>query len=65
MNLVRYVDASEKIHVATQTVSKSGFSLSDKKRTLADCRAEIQKHDFQADCDRRTIQKLNGIIESQ
>ena len=31
----------------------------------ADCRAEIQKHEFQADCDRRSIQKLNGVIESQ
>ena len=36
-----------------------------KKQILADCRAEIQKHEFQADYDRRSIQKLNGIIESQ
>ena len=28
-------------------------------------RAEIQKHEFQADSDRRSIQELNGIIESQ
>ena len=28
-------------------------------------RADIQKHEFQADCDRRNIQKLNGVIESQ
>ena len=27
--------------------------------------AEIQKHEFQADNDRRNIQKLNGVIESQ
>ena len=27
-------------------------------------RAEIQKHEFQADCD-RNIQNLNGVIESQ
>ena len=26
---------------------------------------EIQKHEFQADSDRRSIQELNGIIESQ
>ena len=35
------------------------------EQILADCRAEIQKHEFQADYDRRSIQKLNGIIESQ
>ena len=32
---------------------------------LADCQAEIQKHEFQADYDRRSIQKLNETIESQ
>ena len=36
-----------------------------KEQILADCRPEIQKHEFQADYDRRSIQKLNGIIESQ
>ena len=36
-----------------------------KQQILADCRAEIHKHEFQADYDRRSIQKLNGIIESQ
>ena len=40
--------------------------MNDKKeQILADFRAEIQKHEFQADYDRRSIQKLNGIIESQ
>ena len=47
-------------------MSKSGFSWNDKKeQILADCGAEIQKHEFQADCDRRSIQKLLGIIEFQ
>ena len=47
-------------------MSKSGFFWNDKKsRFLNDCRAEIQKHEFQADCDRRNIQKLNGLIGSQ
>ena len=32
---------------------------------LADFRAEIQKHEFQADYDRSSIQKLNEVIESQ
>ena len=36
-----------------------------KEQILADCRAEIQKHEFQADYDRRSIQTLNGVIESQ
>ena len=35
------------------------------EETLAECRAEIQKHEFQTDYDRRSIQKLNGIMESQ
>ena len=36
-----------------------------KEQILADCRVEIQKHEFQADYDRKSIQKLNGVIESQ
>ena len=36
-----------------------------KEQILADSRAEIQKHEFQADSDRRSIQELSGIIESQ
>ena len=35
------------------------------EQTLADYRAQIQKHEFQADSDRRSIQKVNVIIESQ
>ena len=47
-------------------MSKSGFFWNDKKeQILAVYRAEIQKHEFQADYDRRSIQKLNGVIESQ
>ena len=36
-----------------------------KEQILADSKAEIQKHEFQADYDRRSIQKMNGVIESQ
>ena len=36
-----------------------------KEQTLAYYQAEIQKHEFQADYDRRSIQKLNEVIESQ
>ena len=35
------------------------------EQILADCQAEIGKHEFQADYDRRSIQKFNETIESQ
>ena len=47
-------------------MSKSGFSWNDKKeQILADCQAEVQEHEFQAGYDRRSIQKLNEVVESQ
>ena len=36
-----------------------------KEQILAEVRTEIHEHEFQADSDRRSIQVLNGIIESQ
>ena len=36
-----------------------------REQILADCQPEIQKHEFQADYDRRSIQKLNEVIESR
>ena len=36
-----------------------------REQILADCEAEIRKHELQADYDRRSIQKLNEMIESQ
>ena len=36
-----------------------------KEQILAECQAEIKKHEFQADYDRRSVQKLIEIIESQ
>ena len=36
-----------------------------REQIVADFQAEIQKHEFHADCDRRSIQKLNEVIESQ
>ena len=32
------------------------------EQILADCQAEIRKHEVQADCDRRSIQKLSATI---
>ena len=42
-------------------------TLLDRKREqiLADCQAEIKKHEFRANYDRRSIQKLSETIESQ
>ena len=36
-----------------------------KEQILAECQAEIQKHEFQADYDRRSVRKLGEISESQ
>ena len=36
-----------------------------KEQILAECQAEIKKHEFQADNDQRSIQKMSETIESQ
>ena len=36
-----------------------------KERILAECPAEIKKHEFQADYDRRSVRKLRETIEYQ
>ena len=36
-----------------------------KEQILAECQAEIKKHEFQAHYDRRIVRKLSEIIESQ
>ena len=36
-----------------------------KEQILAECQAEIKKHEFQADYDRRSVRKLGEIIEFQ
>ena len=52
--------------VATWKTKESGFSLKDKKeQILAEVRTEIQKHEFQAESDRRSMQELTGIVDSQ
>ena len=65
-SLIHKSQTSEKIRAAAQKMSKSGFFWNAKRdQILADCQAEIRKHEFQADYDRRSIQKLNETIESQ
>ena len=62
-NIVRLKNGSQ---VAKWKTKESGFSLKDKKQQiLSEVRVEIQKHEFQADSDRRSIQELSGIIDSQ
>ena len=36
-----------------------------KEQILADCQAEINRHEFQAAYDRRSLRKLGEIVESQ
>ena len=36
-----------------------------KEQILAECQAEIKRHEFQADYDRRSVRTLGEIIESQ
>ena len=49
------------------TTLKVNMILLERQREqiLADCQAEIPKHEFQTDYDRRSIQKLSETIESQ
>ena len=64
MSFVRLVQASE--NPSRDSDEQIRILLErQKEQIIADCRAEIQKHEFQADHDRRSIQKLNGVIESQ
>ena len=55
-----------RLQVASRKTKESGFSLKDKKeQILAEVRTEIQKHEFQAESDTRSIQELTEIIDSQ
>ena len=66
MNLVRLSSRSrEKTSRVSENEQIRILLEQQKEQILADCRAEIHKHEFQVDYDRRCIQKLNGIIESQ
>ena len=54
----KFVDNSESKQIRTLLERQT-------EQILADCQAEILKHEFQADYNRRSIQKLNETIESQ
>ena len=36
-----------------------------KEQILAECQTEIMKYEFEANYDRRSVQKMSEIIESQ
>ena len=36
-----------------------------KEQIFAECQAEIKKHEFQANYDRRSVQQLSETVESQ
>ena len=58
--------AHKKLRDTILRMNRLGLSWSDKEsRFLADCKGEIRKHEFQAEYDRGSIQKLNETIESQ
>ena len=40
-------------------------STNQKEQILAECQARINRHEFQAACDRRSLLKLVAIVESQ
>ena len=50
-----------------QTCLKNGNQVATQKKEqiLAEVRSEIQKHELQAESDKRSIQELTGIIDSQ
>ena len=56
------VETSQKLNLERAQIR----TLSDRQREqiLADCQAEIQKHELQADYDRSSKQKLSETIES-
>ena len=57
--------APKKLRDTTLKVNRLGLLERQREQILADCQAEIRKHEFLADYDRRSIQKLNETIESQ
>ena len=57
--------ALKKLRHTTLRMNRLGLLERQREQILADCQAEIQKHEFQADFDRSSIQKLNETIESQ
>ena len=66
---------SNQVHICLKKKRKSSRDLENeririllerqKEQILAEVRSEIQKHELQAESDKRSIQELTGIIDSQ
>ena len=66
MNLVRYVwSIREKSSRESDNEYIRILFERQKEQILVDCRAKIQKHEFQAETDERSILELIGIIDSK
>ena len=57
------VERGQELHTEQAQISTLLYRQRD--QILADCQAEIKRHEFQAKYDRRSIQKLSETIESQ
>ena len=66
ISLIHYSQTSEK-NPRRGSENEQIWILLERQREqiLADCQAEIQKHEFQADYDGTSVQMLNEMIESQ
>ena len=58
------ITPSEKV-VVVVCVHRLQLCWTDKEQILAECQAEIEQNEFQADYDRRSVRKLGEIVESQ
>ena len=52
-------------HRRSECTDEELCSTDQKEQILAECQAEINRHEFQADYDRRSLQKFGEIVESQ
>ena len=60
------VSSAQEIQIHTSESEQIRTLLErQREQILADCQAEIRKHEVQADYNRRSIQKLNVTIELQ
>ena len=57
--------APKKLRDNSESEQIGTLSERQREQILADCQAEIREHEFQADYDRKSVQKLNETIESQ
>ena len=65
-SLTQKFQTSEKIRVTSSENEQIRILVErQREQILGNCQVEIRKHEFEADYDRGSIQKLNEMIESQ